>query len=115
LDAQVCKAKQRCILEGEMLIWDQRTTRIEPCHKIRKYIQKNDQLLGRGRGSPVDPNEQFVATVYDILPDDVVGMKEPRDKHRERLRQLIELHSRPNRDQESEEDSFCIYSSSRVP
>jgi hypothetical protein len=44
--------------------------------------------------------------LYDILVlDNVVSLKEPHDKHRERLCSLIkQANSQPSKDQESEED-----------
>ncbi|KAH7146057.1 hypothetical protein EDB81DRAFT_651069, partial [Dactylonectria macrodidyma] len=39
-----CKIKKRCILEGELLVWND-DRRIEPFYKIRKYMKRLGRFL----------------------------------------------------------------------
>ncbi|KAH7141583.1 hypothetical protein B0J13DRAFT_557075, partial [Dactylonectria estremocensis] len=39
LDIAGCKVKKRCILEGELLVWNDDDGRIEPFYKIRRYLE----------------------------------------------------------------------------
>ena len=46
LETADCKIKKQCILEGELLIWNDDEERIEPFHKIRKHVQRSGRFLG---------------------------------------------------------------------
>lgn len=41
-----CPIKKQCILEGELLVWNDQFQRIEPFHKIRKHVQRPGCSLG---------------------------------------------------------------------
>lgn len=35
-----CKFKRQCVLIGELLVWNDRTRRIMPFYKIRRYVSR---------------------------------------------------------------------------
>lgn len=41
-----CKISRRCILEGELLVWDDRAEKILEFHKLRKFISRSGTFIG---------------------------------------------------------------------
>lgn len=41
-----CKVSRRCILEGELLVWDDRDGKILEFHKLRKFLSRSDIFIG---------------------------------------------------------------------
>lgn len=41
-----CKVSRRCILEGELLVWDDRSEKILEFHKLRKFLTRSGVLIG---------------------------------------------------------------------
>lgn len=46
-----CMVKSRCILEGELLVWNDEEGVIQPFHKIRRYVSRSGRFLGRDQDS----------------------------------------------------------------
>lgn len=46
-----CKFSKNCILEGELLVWSDRTTEILDFHKIRKHVSRSGSFLGTEKDS----------------------------------------------------------------
>ena len=46
-----CKFSKRCILEGELLIWCDKTKKILDFHKIRKHVDRSGVFLGTEKDS----------------------------------------------------------------
>ncbi|KAH7114682.1 hypothetical protein EDB81DRAFT_873452 [Dactylonectria macrodidyma] len=89
LDAAGCKIKKRCILEGELLVWND-DGRIEPFHKIRRHVKRSGRFLGATRDSPVKSSEHLMIMFYDILLlDDIVCGLDTHDERRRRLQSLV--------------------------
>ncbi|KAH7115532.1 hypothetical protein EDB81DRAFT_819664, partial [Dactylonectria macrodidyma] len=89
LDTAGCKIKKRCILEGELLVWNE-DGRIEPFHKIRRHVKRSGRFLGAARDSPVESSEHLMIMFYDILLlDGIVCGLETHDERRRRLQSLV--------------------------
>ncbi|KAH7109337.1 hypothetical protein EDB81DRAFT_769177 [Dactylonectria macrodidyma] len=89
LDTAGCKIKKRCILEGELLVWND-DGRIEPFHKIRRHVKRSGRFLGATRDSPVESSEHLMIMFYDILLlDDIVCGLDTHDERRRRLQSLV--------------------------
>ncbi|KAH7124368.1 hypothetical protein EDB81DRAFT_861053 [Dactylonectria macrodidyma] len=89
LDTAGCKIKKRCILEGELLVWND-DGRIEPFHKIRRHVKRAGRFLGAAQDSPVESSEHLMIMFYDILLlDDTVCGLETHDERRRRLQSLV--------------------------
>lgn len=41
-----CRIKQKCILEGELLVWNEKHREIAEFHKIRKYVTRSGRYMG---------------------------------------------------------------------
>jgi DNA ligase-4 len=67
LDIVDCKIKSHCILEGELLVWNDGDERIEPFHKIRKHVKRSGRFIGTARDPPVDLKEHLMIMFYDIM------------------------------------------------
>ena len=80
LELTECIIKKQCILEGELLVWNDHDRQIEPFHKIRKYVQRSGRFLGCGRDSPVNQDEHLMIMLYDLLLlDDIICIWEHHD------------------------------------
>ena len=83
LDNASCKITKQCILEGELLVWNDRDERIEPFYKIRKHVKRSGRSLGTSLDSPINPSEHLMIMFYDILLlDDTVCIRESHDRRR---------------------------------
>ncbi|KAK7398585.1 hypothetical protein QQX98_012041 [Neonectria punicea] len=90
LDTAACKIKKRCILEGELLVWNDDDGRIEPFHEIRRHVKRSGQFLGAARDSPVESSEHLMIMFYDILLlDNIVCGVETHDERRRLLQSLV--------------------------
>ncbi|KAH7117213.1 hypothetical protein B0J13DRAFT_652792 [Dactylonectria estremocensis] len=90
LDTAGCKIKKRCILEGELLVWNDDDGRIEPFHKIRRHVKRSGRFLGAARDSPIESSEHLMIMFYDILLLDDIGCGlESHDERRRRLQPLV--------------------------
>ncbi|KFA54356.1 hypothetical protein S40293_10070 [Stachybotrys chartarum IBT 40293] len=85
-----CKIKKQCILEGELLVWNDDHGRIEPFHKIRKHVKRSERLLGAAQDSPADLKEHLMIMFYDILLlDDTICARESHESRRQMLRSIV--------------------------
>lgn len=85
-----CAIKKQCILEGELLVWNDDTRTIAPFHRIRKHVRRSGRLLGAAQDSPVTANEHLMVMFYDLLLlDDTFCARESLDKRRHRLQSLV--------------------------
>ncbi|KAH7115591.1 hypothetical protein EDB81DRAFT_595044, partial [Dactylonectria macrodidyma] len=90
LDTAGCKIKKRCILESELLVWNDDDGRIEPFHKIRRHVKRSGRFLGAARDSLVESSEHLMIMFYDILLlDGIVCGLETHDERRRRLQFLV--------------------------
>jgi DNA ligase-4 len=90
ISANEGRIKKHCILEGELLVWNERTKAIEPFHKIRKHVQRSGRWLGNQADSPASLDEHLMIMFYDILLlDDKVVLRETHSKRRQRLESLV--------------------------
>lgn len=77
-----CKFTQRCILEGELLVWSDKRADIADFHKLRKFLPRSGTFIGVDSDSPPQPYEHLMIVFFDILLlDDNVCLRRP---HRER-------------------------------
>jgi len=84
------RIKKHCILEGELLIWNDKTKTIEPFHKIRKHVQRSGRWLGNQADSPASFHEHLMMVFYDILLlDENILLRKPHCKRRRALESLV--------------------------
>jgi ATP-dependent DNA ligase len=85
-----CNFQSTCIMEGELLVWNDSRKQIEPFHKIRKHVRRAGRRLGCARDSPVQEGEHLMVVLYDLLLlDDNICVREPHDRRRQRLRLIV--------------------------
>ncbi|MCJ1438077.1 hypothetical protein MMC27_007464 [Xylographa pallens] len=85
-----CQVKQRCILEGEFLVWSTKESKILPFHKIRKHVARSGTFLGTAKDSQAHYWEQLMIVLFDILLiDNDPVLHQPQWHRRERLANLI--------------------------
>ncbi|KAJ5716587.1 hypothetical protein N7493_008498 [Penicillium malachiteum] len=77
-----CKFTQRCILEGELLVYSDKRERIADFHKLRKFLSRSGTFIGVDSDSPPQPYEHLMIVFFDILllDDDVCLKKAHRDR-----------------------------------
>ncbi|KAJ5958072.1 uncharacterized protein N7479_005222 [Penicillium vulpinum] len=77
-----CKFAHRCIVEGELLVWNDQNCDIMDFNKIRRFIPRSGVLIGVDNDSPPQPFEHLMIMFFDILLlDNDVCLAKP---HRER-------------------------------
>lgn len=85
-----CKIKHQCILEGELLIWNDVEEKIEPFYKIRRHVKRLGNFIGTALDSPVSLGEHLMIMFYDILLlDDTLCIRESHDNRRGLLESLV--------------------------
>jgi DNA ligase-4 len=84
------RIKKHCILEGELLVWSDKTKAIEPFYKIRKHVQRSGRWLGNQADSPPSLHEHLMIVLYDVLLlDENILLRKPHRKRRRVLESLV--------------------------
>ncbi|KAI9720342.1 MAG: hypothetical protein M1828_005726 [Chrysothrix sp. TS-e1954] len=86
-----CLFRTKCIVEGEMVVFDTRNDSILEYHKIRKYVSRAGSFLGRDPTSPKKLYENLGIMYYDVLMiDDNDLLFRPHHERRRLLKNLVE-------------------------
>ena len=106
LGSEDCLITQKCILEGEMVVWSDREKRILDFCKIRKHVSRTGSFLGTLLDSQPHPWEHLMIVFYDVLLlDDHSLLPVPHTSRRKLLEQLIcPIHGRADLVQQREVD-----------
>ncbi|KPM44021.1 hypothetical protein AK830_g2568 [Neonectria ditissima] len=87
VDSRITKG---CILEGELLVYDDSQHKILPFHKIRKHVSRRGRFLNTEQDSLPGPHEHLMIVYYDmILLDDQSLISTPHSERFELLSNLI--------------------------
>ncbi|KAJ5853392.1 hypothetical protein N7534_005935 [Penicillium rubens] len=62
-----CKFAHRCILEGELLVWNDQNCDLMDFSKIRRFIPRSGIMIGVDNDSPPQPYEHLMIMFFDIL------------------------------------------------
>ncbi|KAL8791588.1 MAG: hypothetical protein Q9195_005793 [Heterodermia aff. obscurata] len=90
LGSEDCLITQKCILEGEMVVWSDREKRILDFCKIRKHVSRAGSFLGTLFDSQPHPWEHLMMVFYDVLLlDDHSLLPVPHASRRKLLEQLV--------------------------
>ncbi|KAL8721985.1 MAG: hypothetical protein Q9181_007589 [Wetmoreana brouardii] len=90
IDQPGCKFSRRCILEGELLVYNDLENRVSEFHKIRKHVSRSGSYLGTELDSQAHKHEHLMIAFYDVmLIDDDVVMNKPHTVRRGRLEELV--------------------------
>ncbi|KAL8649345.1 MAG: hypothetical protein Q9210_004454 [Variospora velana] len=85
-----CQFTRQCILEGEMVVYNELENRVAAFHKIRKHVSRSGSWLGTGLDSQAHKYEHLMVFYYDVLMiDDHIIMNEPHATRRSRLERLV--------------------------
>ncbi|KAJ5602420.1 hypothetical protein N7537_005376 [Penicillium hordei] len=77
-----CRFAHRCIVEGELLVWNDQDGDLMDFNKIRRFIPRSGTMIGVDNDSPPQPYEHLMIMFFDILLlDNDVCLAKP---HRER-------------------------------
>ncbi|UPK93899.1 hypothetical protein LCI18_004834 [Fusarium solani-melongenae] len=61
------KVTKACILEGELVAYDDSLQKILPFHKIRKHVSRRGRFLNTEQDSLPGPQEHLMMVYYDVL------------------------------------------------
>ncbi|KAF6218993.1 hypothetical protein HO133_005537 [Letharia lupina] len=87
-----CGFSRKCILEGELLVWSDKTKGILEYHKLRKHVSRSGSFLGTELDSQPHPWEHLMIMYYDVmLVDDDPVVHRPHKKRRQLLEGLVSL------------------------
>jgi len=85
-----CPIKHGCILEGELLVYDDNEGRILEFEKIRKHVSRSGVFLGTEQDSQAHPHEHLMIVYFDVLMIDDESLLGIRQSQRfKRLQKLI--------------------------
>ncbi|RDW92822.1 ATP dependent DNA ligase domain protein [Aspergillus mulundensis] len=89
-----CRFKERCILEGELLVWSDKHQDIMPFHKLRKLISRSGVFIGAESDSPPQPYERLMMVFFDILVlDEKILLRKPHRERRLLLKDTVQVIS----------------------
>ncbi|RAH78077.1 hypothetical protein BO86DRAFT_412681 [Aspergillus japonicus CBS 114.51] len=92
LGAPGSKVSQRCILEGELLVWSDKHSKIMDFHKLRKLISRSGTFIGTESDSPPQPHEHLMMVFFDVLLlDDNICLRQPHRERRLLLKDIIQI------------------------
>ncbi|OIW29929.1 hypothetical protein CONLIGDRAFT_596882 [Coniochaeta ligniaria NRRL 30616] len=85
-----CPLKKGCILEGELLVYDDNVQKILEFDKIRKHVSRSGAFLGTEQDSQAHPHEHLMIVYFDALMIDDESLLGVRQSQRfKRLKELI--------------------------
>ena len=85
-----CPIAEKCILEGEVLVWSDKEQRTLDFHKIRKHVSRSGSYLGTALDSQPHPWEHLMIVFFDaMLIDNDNLLTQPYEPRRKRLAQLV--------------------------
>ncbi|KAK2763166.1 hypothetical protein FQN54_009802 [Arachnomyces sp. PD_36] len=85
-----CKFSNRCILEGELLVWSDRHKSIQEFHKLRKHVSRAGKFIGIENDSPAHDHENLMIMFFDILLiDDNRCLVKPYNERRNLLKRTV--------------------------
>ncbi|KGO63572.1 DNA ligase, ATP-dependent, N-terminal [Penicillium italicum] len=62
-----CKFTHRCIVEGELLVWNDQDGELMDFNKIRRFLPRSGTMIGVDNDSPPQPYEHLMIMFFDIL------------------------------------------------
>ncbi|KAL8357073.1 hypothetical protein RB598_002075 [Gaeumannomyces tritici] len=90
LGKEECRLQKGCILEGELVVYNQRDGKILPFEKIRKHVSRSGSFFHRSAlDSQAHPWEKLMIVYYDVLVVDDESLLGA--CHSERFRRLSQL------------------------
>ncbi|KAB5563326.1 hypothetical protein GE09DRAFT_1285251 [Coniochaeta sp. 2T2.1] len=90
LGERSCPIKQGCVLEGELLVYDDEQRKILEFEKIRKHVSRSGVFLGTEQDSQTHPHEHLMIVYFDVLMIDDESLLGVRQSQRfKRLGDLI--------------------------
>ncbi|KAM3510974.1 hypothetical protein MY11210_005373 [Beauveria gryllotalpidicola] len=81
-----CGFQEACILEGELVVYNDLDNTIMPFHKIRGHVTRRGRYMNTEQDSQPKPYEQLMIVYYDIFLVDDQSLMDVR--HSERLKLL---------------------------
>ncbi|KAB2578198.1 DNA ligase ATP-dependent [Lasiodiplodia theobromae] len=90
IDTADCRFDSKCILLGEMVVFNQVENKVMDFDKIRKHVSRSGSFLGTDKDSQPHPYENLMIFYFDILlVDDEITMTLPHSRRRKRLSEII--------------------------
>lgn len=92
LDDPNCSIRRQCIVEGELLVYNDKEERIDEFHKIRKHVNRSGLYIGTAQDSQRHDYEHLMIVFFDILMHDeqqILAMKQV--DRRALLQSLIQI------------------------
>lgn len=82
--------KSKCILEGELVVFDTKENIVLPFHKIRKHVNRSGSFVSAETDSQMHENEALGVIYYDVLRvDDISLIFKPYNQRRSCLAELL--------------------------
>lgn len=89
IDQPECRIKRHCIIEGELVVFDNTNNRILEFHRIRKHVSRSGQYIA-AEDSQIESNETLGFVAYDVLlVDEEILLMEPWITRRKRMGEIL--------------------------
>ncbi|OLL24090.1 DNA ligase 4 [Neolecta irregularis DAH-3] len=86
--------QQKCIIEGELVVYDDKLKAIQPFDVIRYHVTRANRGLGRDKTRRIPKTEHLMIVFFDcILVDDRSLLGETYEERRKTLESLIDIRS----------------------
>ncbi|KAF2436866.1 DNA ligase/mRNA capping enzyme, partial [Tothia fuscella] len=86
-----CLFTEKCIVVGELVVWNNRNKTIAGFEKIRKHVTRSGRYIGTEEDSQPHPWENLMIVYFDVLLiDNEITMRKPQFERRDRLNKLIQ-------------------------
>ncbi|KAJ5398197.1 hypothetical protein N7509_006310 [Penicillium cosmopolitanum] len=90
IGSEECRFSRRCILEGELVIWNDKRGEIAEFHKLRRFLSRSGIMIGIDNDSPPQPYEHLMIVFFDILVlDDDICLRKPHRQRRLLLKDVV--------------------------
>ncbi|KAI9851996.1 MAG: hypothetical protein M1838_002119 [Thelocarpon superellum] len=91
LDRPHRRFRQRCILEGELVVFDDQCNETVAFCKLRKHVSRSGRFLGTMNDSLPHAHEHLMVVFFDLLLlDDVSTLAQPYSERVQRLEDLVQ-------------------------
>jgi DNA ligase-4 len=89
-DPEQRQFKEKCIVVGELLVYNSREQMIKPFDYLRRHIMRAGRFIGNANDPPPSPNSHLMIVLFDVLlVDDKSYLHLPLSQRRMALEELI--------------------------
>ncbi|KAI9807105.1 MAG: hypothetical protein M1825_005822 [Sarcosagium campestre] len=87
-----CRISEKCILEGELVVYCDELRQIVDFHRLRRHLPRSGTYFGVGADSPPQPSEYLMIVFFDImLIDNKLAGSRNHGERMDRLKDTVKI------------------------